>query len=189
MYARSVDEAAAHLRDLRHEEWADFALAALAVGLAVAATELRPPLALPLVAGGLAVAALGIRALWRRWDLVDRLAADRDAYVIPDVLAYASRETTMERRHSFAMLIRASVGQPAAALEGRVRAAADDLEALAAELEDEELALDPASAVACVRLLSDLAGSPLLNSLLPADDLRSRVLQIRSGFRPRRLAP
>ena len=32
----------------------------------------RPSLALPLMLGGFVVGALGVRALWRRWDLVDR---------------------------------------------------------------------------------------------------------------------
>jgi hypothetical protein len=67
-------------------------------------------------------------------------------------------------------------------------AAAEELEALASELEDETLVLDPASAVACVRLLSDVAGSPLLDPALPAEVLRWRVSQIKSGFSPRRLA-
>jgi hypothetical protein len=188
MYARAVDDAAARLRDLRYEEWGDLCLAALVLGLAVGATQVRPALALPLFVGGLAVGALGVRALWRRWDLVDRLAEDRNAYVISDVLAYAAREATMDRRKSFAALIRGTMRQPGSALEARVVAAAEELEELASDLEDDELALDPACAVACLRLLSDLAGSPILNPALPSEDLRSRVFQIRSGFSSRRLA-
>jgi hypothetical protein len=61
---------------------------------------------------------------------------------------------------------------------------ADELDALAAELEDDGLALDPVAAVACVRLLSDLPASPLLNPAAPVSDLRSRIRQIRSGFAP-----
>ncbi len=62
-------------------------------------------------------------------------------------------------------------------------AAADELEALARDLDDRRLALDPASAVACMRLLTGIDGSPLFNSALPPEDLRSRVYQIRSGFK------
>ena len=120
--------------------------------------------------------------LWRRWDLVDRLAAERDAHAIAEVRAYASRQATTERRHHFAALIRGTTRQPGSATELRVRAAADDLEALASELEDESLALDPASAIACFRLLSDPVFSPLLNPEVPQEDLRSLVRQIRSGF-------
>lgn len=188
MYARAVDEAAARLRELRHEEREDLGLAAVALLLAVAATQIGPVLAMPLFLGGLTVGAFGVRALWRRWDLVDRLAGERDAYVISEILAYASREATMERRHTFAAMVRSRLRQPGLALQPRVDDAAEELEALASELGDGELTLDPAGAVACMRLLSDLAESPLLNPELPAEELRSRVHQIRSGFEPRRLA-
>jgi hypothetical protein len=179
MYARAVDDAAAQLHDLRREEWQDLGLAGLALALAVAAAQVLPALALPLFVGGLAVGARGVRALWRRWDLVERLAGERDAYLISEVLGYASRETTMERRQTFSALIRARLSEP---VEARVRVAAKELGALAAELEDAELVLDPVSAVACMRLLSDLVESPLLNAARPPEELRSRVHQIRSGF-------
>ena len=155
MYARAVEDAAQDLRDLRHDEWGDFGVGVLAFCLAAAATGLRPTWALPLLIGGMAVWALGVRALWRRWDLVDRLAGERDAYVISDVLAYASREATMDRRRIFAAMIRGTIRQPGLARESRVGAAADELAALASELEDEELVLDPACAVACSRLVRD----------------------------------
>jgi hypothetical protein len=182
MYARAVDDASARLHELHQEERQDLGLAALALGLALVAAQVRPAFAMPLFLGGVAVAALGVRALWRRWDLVDRLAGERDAYLISDVLAYASRETTKERRYRFAALIRSIVSQPGPAVVARVHAAADDLEALASELEDAELALDPACAVACARLVSDPAQSPLLNPALPPEELRSRLRQIRAGF-------
>jgi hypothetical protein len=188
MYARAVEDAAAHLRELRNEEWAGFALAAIAIGLSVAATQVRPALALPLFLGGVVAGVLGTRAFWRRWDLLDHLADEHDAYVISDVVAYASRETTMDKRRAFAAFIRAVLREPGFGCEERVRVAARDLEALAAELEDEELTLDPASAVACLRLLGDPALSPLINPVLPPEDLGSRVFQIRSGFSARRLA-
>lgn len=158
MYARAVDDAAARLRELRHEEWEDLGLAALALGLAVAATELRLSLALPLFLGGLAVGFFGVRARWHRWDLVERLAEDRDAHVLPEVLEHASREATMERRQTFAALIRGRL-RPGSGLGSRLSAAADELEPLASELEDRRLVLEPVSAVACARLLSDVEGS------------------------------
>ncbi|MEX2614402.1 MAG: hypothetical protein WD380_12555 [Gaiellaceae bacterium] len=188
MYARAVDDAAARLRELRQEEWQDLGLAALALGLAIAASQVHPALAMPLFLGGLVVGALGVRALWRRWDLVERLSGKRDAYVISEVRAHASREATMERRRTCAALIRSRLADPGLAFEARVRSAAEQLEALACELDDGELAFDPACAVACARLLSDLAESPLLNPALPSEELRSRVHQIRSGFTIGRLA-
>ena len=63
----------------------------------------------------------------------------------------------------------------------QVVTAAEELQALARELDDSGLALDPA-AVACKRLLANICESPRCNSALPFDELRSRVRQIRSGL-------
>jgi hypothetical protein len=185
MYARAVDEAAQRLRDLRREEWEDILLAAFAVGLALAATALRPSLAMPLFLGGVCAAVLGVRALWRRWDLVERLAGERDAHTIAEVRSFAASHATLDRRRSYAALIRARLAPSAAASEPLAAAAADELVALACELEDADLDLDPACAVACRRLLTDLVESPLLNPALPPEELRSHVRRIRAGFEPR----
>jgi hypothetical protein len=179
VYARAVDDAAAELRNLRCEEWEDLGLGGLALAVAVAATQFCPALALPCFLGGLAIEFRGLRALWRRWDMVDRLAGDRDAYSISEVLSYAMRETTMNRRRTFAALVRASLSQPR---DPRVDDVAQELESLARDLENAALRIDPASAVACMRLLSDGMTSPLLNPELPPEDLRARVNHIRSGF-------
>jgi hypothetical protein len=185
MYARAVDDAATRLGHLRRQQWEHLGLAAFGLGLALAATQVHPSLAIPLLIGSFAVGARGVRALWCRWDLVDRLAGERDAYVISEVLTYASREATIERRQSLAGSIRSTVRQPGERIEERVGAAAEELEALARELDDAELELDPPCAVACARLLSDVAASPLLNPALPPEQLRSVLLQIRAGFRLR----
>jgi hypothetical protein len=181
MLARTVDEASTRLRELRHAEWEDLGLAAVALGLSLAATAVYPPLALPLFLGGLAVGMLGIRAMWLRWDLVDRLSGEPDAYAIAEIRSHAEREATMGRRRTYAGLIRATLEEQS--LAGVATAAAEELAALAAQLEDETLELDPAAAVACMRLLTDIDTSPLLNSSLPPDELRSRVARIRAGFR------
>ena len=98
MVARAVDDAANQLRELRHEQWADFGLAMFVVALALAATHVVSDLALPLFVGGVFAIVAGMRAAWRRWDLVDRLASDRDARTIPEVRAYAERKTACSRR-------------------------------------------------------------------------------------------
>lgn len=184
MHARAIDDAANRLQELRHQEWNDLALAGVALGLALAATWGAPALALPLVVGALAVGVLGIRALWRRWDLVDRLADAPDAYSIPEVLAYARREATMERRRSFAALIRQHL-EPTAAGDARLDAVADVLALLADELDDESIDVSPSCAVACWRLVSDPAQSPLLDPRRPLVELRSTVLRIRAGLASR----
>jgi hypothetical protein len=185
MDARTIDDADLRLRELRHEEWGDFGLAALAFSLALLATRLAPTLALPIFVGAVVVAARGVRAAWLRWDIVDRLAGERDAYVIAEIREHALRDSTLERRRLFAAYIRADLEEP---LPHRLAGVANDLEELAAELEDESLTLDAACAVACARLVHDPHRGPLLHSAGTAEDLRSRVRQIRSGFAPRATA-
>jgi hypothetical protein len=183
MIARAVEDAGNRLHDLRREEREDGAVAAAAFALAVAASALLPALALPLFVGGVFVAGRAVLAGWRRWDLLDRLAADRDAYAIPEVRARAEQEASIANRRSLSRAIRSrlELGE-----NPRIADSADELAALADELVDPQLELDPACAAACSRLLMDEVTSPLINSALPAEDVRSRVSQIRSGFRPRR---
>lgn len=186
MYARAVDEAALELRSLRQDEWSSFGLGALAIGLALVATQVRPTFAIPLFLGGLAVAAGGVRAAWRHWDLLDRLTGERDAYAIPEVRARAVRAASLERRTGYAELIRASgLDDGRRELATRERAVREELRALVAELLDEELELDPARAVLCARLASDLEQGPLPNAGRPPEELRARVRRIRDGFSPR----
>ena len=181
MYARAVDEAATRLRDLRREEREDLGLGLAALALSLAASRFYPPLAIPLFIGGLAIGGLGVRALWRRWDLVDRLSGEREAFVIPEVLASASRATTMARRHAAAASLRIYLGSESADL----RPLAGELEVLASELDDEELALDPAAAVACSRLVDELTSVSLGEREVPPDELWLRVREIKGGFEHR----
>ena len=188
MYARAVDEAAERLHELRHEARGDFGLAALAIALALAAAQFRPALAVPLFLGAVFVAGSGMGAMWRRWDLLDRLAGERDAYGIAEVLALASTAATMERRRACATSIRRTLGERLPELQARGAPVVEQLEALASELDDGELELEPACAVASARLLTDVAESPLLNAAAPGVDLYARIRRIRSGFSPRRVA-
>jgi hypothetical protein len=76
------------------------------------------------------------------------------------------------------------LAEPGVSCHPRTLSLSDHLETLASELDDDTLALDPASAVACTRLLGDPAESPLLNPSLPPESLYSRICRIRSGFTP-----
>ena len=167
MYARAVEQAAERLCGLRREKWERLSLAALALVLAVVAAAILPELAVPLLVGGLGIGVLGLRALVRHWDLVERLSGERDAYVIPEVLACASREAEIERRQTLAAMIRSHLRQPGLVSRAGVLAAAEELEALARDLDDRALALDPAAAVACMRLLTGIDGSPLFRPGAP----------------------
>jgi hypothetical protein len=183
MYARTVDEAAARLGELRREEWARFGLALAAMALALAAAQTHHTLTMPLFLGGLVVGALGVRTFWRRWDLVDRLSAEPDAHAIVEILDYASREATLERRRGYADLIRRRL-RDGSAYDTRLERAADELDELACELEDSRLTLDPACAVACRRLVSDPAESALFDQGVSAEELLASIRRIRFGFRP-----
>jgi hypothetical protein len=182
MYARAVDDAGSRLRDLRREEWSDLGLAALAFGLALLATQTTPDLAIPFFVGGLAVAFRGALVAWRRWEIVERLAGERDAHVIPEVREHALREASIERRRLYAANIRYAL-QTAAT--GEFGAATLELESLVVELEDVTHTLDAACAVACARLVTDPSGSPLLRLDSSPQEVRSRVRHIRTGFAPR----
>jgi hypothetical protein len=113
------------------------------------------------------------------------LAVDRDAYRIPEVRLRGDRAATMESRHLRAESIRRLLEPSGYSCAGRVRAEAKSLEALARELDDPTLSLDPASAVNCKRLLTEAEMSPLFNEALPADDTGARIRQIRAGFKRR----
>ena len=126
-----------------------------------------------------------MRTFWQRWDIVDRLADERDAYVIPEVLSYAARDTRMERRSTSAALIRSRLCTAALVGSSPVLAQAEEFEALACELEDRDLELDPACAVACRRFLTDGTVSPLFDDAARREDIESWIVRIRDGFRPR----
>jgi hypothetical protein len=181
MVARAVEDAGHRLHDLRLEAWEDGAVAAAAFGLAIAASVVRPTLALPFFLGGLFVGCRAVVAVWRRWDLLDRLLDERDAYSLAEVRGRAEREATMANRRVLGRAIRKRLEF---AEDPRIVANADQLAELAGELDDPLLGLDLACAVACSRLLTDPVTSPLMNSSLPVDGVWSRLVQIRSGFHP-----
>jgi hypothetical protein len=182
MHARAVEVAATDLHDLRQDERGALALGALAIALSLAATQVAPTLAVPFFVGGIAVGGLGVRAGWRRWALLERLEGERDAFVIDEIRDRAAAAATMERRRILARTVRSWLAEPTSS---RTREYAAELEALAAELVDEELSLDPVCAVTCKRLVADPTESPLLNEAFPADELRWRLAAIRAGFAPR----
>ena len=189
MYARAVDDAGARLRELRHEEWEKLGLAAL-----------DPRAGRHRNAGStFCRAAAHARRFRRRGSgrssslasVGSRRPTRRGTRRVRDP---RSPEVRVAGGHDGEALrhgrrIRGWLGEPdGGSLEARIRPAAAELEALASELTDGGLELDPACAVACRRLLSDLGESPLLNAARPPEELRSRVRQIRAGFRPCRPA-
>ena len=183
MAAFDLEERERTLRDLRVDGRSDLGLALLAMGAAVAATILHPPFVMPLFAAALVGLALAGRAFFRRLELVDRLLLERVAHAIPEIRREAERLASMPRRRALAQSLRTKLtpleGYP---MRERILAAADELRALADDLENEELSLDPLSAAECNAFLNDHERSPLLNDLLPEGNVRSWIRRIRFGF-------
>jgi hypothetical protein len=179
MVARAVEDAGRRLHDLRREEWEDGSLGAVAFALALAMSVVHPALALPIFVGGLFVTYRSVLAGWRRWALLERLVVERDAYALPEVRARGKQAASTINRKRLSRSIRSRLEL---AENPRVVANADQLEGLADELIDPLLELDPACAAACAHLLTDDLCSPLINTALPEEEVRSRVVQIRSGF-------
>jgi hypothetical protein len=177
MTARQVDQAAKRLRDLRAQTVADLVLAAGAFGLALTASRLWPDLAMPLLIGAIGVAFLGMRALVRRTFLVEDLAVDREAYVIPDVREFGLRAASPEHRRLLARSVRAALTESSSEVSARLAAVRDELEQLIAALEDDRLGWEPRAAVTLERWLSDPAGS-FRDPSVPVVELRSRLRSI-----------
>jgi hypothetical protein len=184
MVARDVERAAGELRAFQVGAREHFGLAAIAFVVALVASRFLPALALPLLAGGVTSLILGVRAEIRRWELIDRFVLDRDAYQIPAVRDRACRAATMRNRCSLAASTRVLLSREEFVCNGRARALRQELETLAATLEDPALTLDPLAAIACERLLTDVQGSPLRNPTMPVEDARACVVRIMAGFRP-----
>jgi hypothetical protein len=181
MDARSVERAEVQLHELRFQGLCDFVLAGVAFAAALAGSRLLPPLAVPLLVGGMGVAVLGMRALVRRYLLLEDLAVDRDAYLIPEVRAVALRAASREQRHRLASAIREALNPCWCGTNPRVEANLDLLAEIGVALEDERLTLDPCAAIALDRLLT--AGECNLYSPgLPVDELRSRLRRVLDGF-------
>lgn len=189
MYARQVEEQSTELHALKRDELELVGLTVLCFGLALAAHG-RPAIALPLLAAGLGGAALAVRAFWRRWDLVDRLLMEREAYEIAEVRTRAQSLALMENRRSLASSIRWRLEHACAFKEpdGRLLRVVPELAALANELDDETLELDPLRAVECERLLTDGVTSPLVDATASTEDLFAWICRIRAGFAPRGIA-
>ena len=169
MIARDVELLDRRLHELNERTVGELGLAACAFGLALASTQLRRDLAVPLLVGALALTALGLTAFVRRRLLVEDAAADRDTYELDAVRRYARRMARPEQRRVQAAQIRRVL---AAQRFGVNRA---QLRRLIRDLEREDLELDPACAVALDRLLHD--------PTVPADEFRSRLVQVEAGFR------
>lgn len=179
MSARDVEQLGRKLHDLNERAMGELSLGAVAFVLAFAATRFRPDLVVPLLAGALALTALGMVAFVRSHLLVEDAAADRDAYLLPEVRRFGERFASVGHRHESAAQIRRVLSEPPEYSSPRVDENRAALEELRDDLERSDLALQPACAVALEQLLHD---GGLYEGDVPADELRSRLTQILAGF-------
>jgi hypothetical protein len=180
MNARQIDEATERLRDLQVRGAQELAVGACALGLALAATQVVPALAVPLLVGAIAVSFLGVQALVRRSFLVEDLAGERDAYAIPAVRRFGLRSASPAHRVRLARTLKAGLAGSAgtAALLAALR---PELDELIADLEDDHLRWEPSAAVGLERWLNDRLGS-FDDPAASAVEARARLRAFLAGF-------
>lgn len=184
--AREFEARAGALAQRRGRARSALILAGACAALAAITTLFTTALQLPLAAGtvlGLAVA--GVNFVAYR-ETVARMALDPSAYVIPEVSRYGRRFATPAERARLASwlrdVLRESTMSECWCLADRVRHHASQLEGLAADLARPHVSIRPASAVACRRLLTCGAESPLYNPRIPSNELSAVLLRIRHGI-------
>jgi hypothetical protein len=160
------------------------ALALVTLLLAAGARLVLPQLFVPLLIGGLLEILIAISSVLDRRYVIQELAADPRAYVIPEVERYGSRFTRLPARQRMASWINHVLAE--ATLPGtlllpeRVERYALELHSLAKELASPAVQFSPATAVQCLRLLACIVDSPLYNPNLPAEDLGVALSRIRA---------
>jgi hypothetical protein len=130
---------------------------------------------MPFLLGALGVGFLGVRALVLRTFMVEDLAGDRDAYVIPAVQRFGQRAADRSHRHDLARSIRVALTSSSGTTLERLRAVQSELDELAALLEDDGVAIDAYSMILLDRWLRDPGGS-FRNPAVPVAEVRSRLL-------------
>jgi len=184
--ARESEARAGALARRRGRARSSLILAVACAALAAITTVFTAALELPLAAGailGLMVAGANFVA-YR--EAVARMALDPSAYVIPEVSRYGHRFATAAERARLASwlldIVRESTMAESWCLADRVRRYRHQLEGLAADLARPHVSIRPASAVACRRLLTRGAESPLYNPRIPSSELAAVLLRIRHGI-------
>lgn len=187
MTARELEQAAADLCRKRRRAREAATLAAGTSVLAVLAAVFWPALVVPFACGIAAEAALGAVSLAARRNRISRLALEPAAYVLPDVERFGRRLAEpgyCVRLAAWISEILTEAYVPGNLyLADRVALFRRELDALARELAG-PVRIQPSSAVACRRLLSDMVESPLYNPRLPTEDLGLALERIRAGIQP-----
>lgn len=185
MDVQTIEGVADELRRRRRRAVESAALAALTGALAGAALLVSWQLAVALAVGAVVEAVVALAVLDRRRELIARLALNPAAYVLREVHRYGTRVAAPARRTRMAAWLVEIASETAVPgslyLRDRVALVRHELEALAHELRS-ALHVQPATVVACQRLLTRPAESPLYNPCLPADDLRLALRRLRADL-------
>jgi hypothetical protein len=183
---RELHEAGGAIVRARRRALEAVALAAVTATLAIVAAVLRPSFVVPFSAGaGMEMLLVGA-SLVRRQEWIARLALTPEAYVLPEVERYGRRLAEPRQRERLSASISRLLAD--AHLPGnlflaeRVRKVARELEAIARALLRPAASIEPASVVACHRLLTNAVESPLYNPRLSAADLELALARIRAGI-------
>jgi hypothetical protein len=185
---RELEDAALDLASRWRSARAAALVATLCAVLAVLAAPLALPVGISLTAGAAAGALVAFVHVRARRKAVARLALEPTAYVLSEVSQYGSRFTAPDTRRRLAAWLREIVRdvnmcQFSWCLTDRVARHARQLESLADDLlAFQQAPIRPASAVACHRLLTCAAESPLYNPAIPDEELDATIARIRRGI-------
>ena len=185
MNARDVEMAAMKLETFRHHAVRCLIAGAAVLAIGIGAAPFSLSFAIAMAAGALLELSAAL-ALWlRRRERIGRLALEPAAYVIPAVARFGHGLCGLSERRQLAASIRSLVGerQPLDVhLVVRASRFAGQLEALAHELAAPAAQIEPATVVACRRLVTRPVESPLYNPNLTDEDLRALLLRLRAGI-------
>lgn len=186
MNAREVESAAEEVESTRRRILRSLVVAGVAATAAAALAPFWRGVAIGLGVGGAAEVIRAIVLWLYRRERIERLALDPSAYAIPEVARFGARIAAVSERRRLAAWINSVVhdrGQPLELhLVGRAGKYAHQLETLARELSAPSARVEPATAVACRRLLTRPVESPLYNPNLPEEDLRALLIRIGAGI-------
>lgn len=185
MNARDLETAAADVESSRRRAARSLVAAGAVTVLAGALAPVSGTIAVALGVGAAAgVATASMVWLYRR-ERIERLALDPSAYAIPEVARFGARIAALSERRRIASWIDAMTHDRSPLelhLVSRAGRYAQQLELLASELATPSAQVDPATAVACRRLLTRPVESPLYNPNLPEEDLTALLIRIRAGI-------
>ena len=185
---RAVRASAVELVSLQRLAAQQALLAAAAALASALSASFNPRLALAFGAGFVAEALLALGSRCRRRRLLLALAADREAYTLAEVRRFGASLTAPKRRRALARSIAAALREASQSdsiyLLDRVAAGAPALAMIAQALADEATVVEPTAMAALLQLLTDGAGSPLLNAAVAADELDRTLAPILAAIRP-----